>query len=236
MEEGAGITNFKALKFETRTDAEKMQIEELVLSKMGKWKYSPDQIAPQISKELVERLKPRWELATQTVKDIYEQSLKNLRPSLTGAEVKTEMKNHEGKMMIRFHTCLILIKDIEHVVNDATNMWKNIYHLHEPSKDPVEIIDYDSNNDDEFDSTPSITVSLEELHELMEDKEEEDKEKEAKEEDKEEDDLVKIAAAVIASLPHSPPKTVTSSRLESASAGLITSTSDLSSAPTTSQL
>ena len=56
------------------------------------------------------------------VKDIYEQSLKNLRPSLTGAEVKAEMKNHEGKMMIRFHTCLILIKDIEHVVNDATNM------------------------------------------------------------------------------------------------------------------
>ena len=45
MEEGASLTNFKALKFETRTEEEKMQIEELVLSKMGKWKYSPDQIA-----------------------------------------------------------------------------------------------------------------------------------------------------------------------------------------------
>ncbi len=56
LEEGAGITNFKALKFETRTDAEKMQIEELVLNKMGKWKYSPDQIAPHISKELLERV------------------------------------------------------------------------------------------------------------------------------------------------------------------------------------
>lgn len=42
MEEGAGITNFEALKFETRTDAKKIQIEDLVLTKMGKWKYSPD--------------------------------------------------------------------------------------------------------------------------------------------------------------------------------------------------
>ena len=42
LEEGAGITNFKALKFETRTDVKKMKIEELVLNKMGKWKYSLD--------------------------------------------------------------------------------------------------------------------------------------------------------------------------------------------------
>ena len=49
MDQGAGMANFKALKFETGTDAKKMQVEELVLSKMGKWKYSPDQIAPYIS-------------------------------------------------------------------------------------------------------------------------------------------------------------------------------------------
>ena len=60
----------------------------------------------------------------------------------------------------------------------------------------------------------------------MKDKEEE-MEEEVEEEDKEEDDPVKIAAVVIASLPHSPPKIVTSSRLESASIGLIASTSDL---------
>ena len=64
LEAGDGFINFKALKFETRTDEEKMQIEELVLNKMGKWKYSPDQIASQISKELLERLQPRWDSAT----------------------------------------------------------------------------------------------------------------------------------------------------------------------------
>ncbi len=131
--------------------------------------------------------------------------------------------------MIRFHTCLILIKDIEHVVNDATNMWKNIYHLHKPSVDQVEIKDeYSSNSSDESDSAPSITVTPGELHAMIEEKEEEDKEEEAEEEDKE-DDPVKIAAVVITSLPHSLAKPVTSSRLESASAG--SSTPDLPSTP-----
>ena len=112
------------------------------------------------------------------------------------------MKNHEGNMMIRFHTCLILIKEIEHVVRDAKNMWKNIYHLHKPSEDPVEIKDNDSNDSDDFESTPSITVTPGELHTLMEDVEEEDKEGETLEEDEDEEDPVRIAAEVIATLPH----------------------------------
>jgi hypothetical protein len=49
-----------------------MQVEELVLSKMGKGKHSPDQIAPHISSELIARIQLRWEEATKTVRDIYE--------------------------------------------------------------------------------------------------------------------------------------------------------------------
>ncbi|GLJ17629.1 hypothetical protein SUGI_0306990 [Cryptomeria japonica] len=44
LEQGSGMSNFKALKYESRSDAEKMQIEELLLNKMGKWKYTPDDI------------------------------------------------------------------------------------------------------------------------------------------------------------------------------------------------
>ncbi|GLJ10090.1 hypothetical protein SUGI_0121890 [Cryptomeria japonica] len=36
LEQGSGMSNFKALKYESRSDAEKMQIEELLLNKMGK--------------------------------------------------------------------------------------------------------------------------------------------------------------------------------------------------------
>ena len=61
MEEGVGITNFKSLKYQTGIEARKKQIEELVLTKMGKWKYSPDQIAPQNPNDLLERLKPIWD-------------------------------------------------------------------------------------------------------------------------------------------------------------------------------
>ena len=42
MEEGAGGVNFKILKYDIRTLEEKKQIEDMVMSKMGKWTYSPD--------------------------------------------------------------------------------------------------------------------------------------------------------------------------------------------------
>lgn len=122
MEEGADITNFRSLKYETRIDAKKMQVEELVLNKMGKWKYSPDQLASHISNELLERLKPRWELAMQTTRDIYEKTLRRLLLSITNDKVKESMKKNEEKMTLRFNTCLILLKDIEHVVNNSIEM------------------------------------------------------------------------------------------------------------------
>ena len=71
-------------------------------------------------------------------------------------------------MMIRFHTYLILVKDIEHVVNDATNIWKNIYHLHKSSDDTVEIKDIDSDDDDD-----DIEDLIGDLHSIMQEVEEE---------------------------------------------------------------
>ena len=94
------MSNFKSLKFETRTNAEKMQIEEMVLSKMGKWKYSPDQIAPHITSELLTRIQLRWDVVVKNVKYIYEQSLRQLLSSLTDVEVKGALKNNEDKMTI----------------------------------------------------------------------------------------------------------------------------------------
>ncbi|GLJ52461.1 hypothetical protein SUGI_1115780 [Cryptomeria japonica] len=110
LEQGSGMSNFKALKYESRTDAEKMQIEELLLNKMGKWKYTPDDISSQIPNELLVRIRPRWTSAVQTVKDIYAQSLKQLLPNLTYKEVKEALKENEHQMTLRFHTFLVLSK------------------------------------------------------------------------------------------------------------------------------
>ena len=80
-------------------------------------------------------------------------------------------------MILKFNTCLILMKNVKSVVKNATNVWKVAYHLHKLTKDPVDI------KDDEEDNTPSITVSAEEMQDLMKDREEEKKE-EAEEEEK----------------------------------------------------
>ena len=41
IEEGASGIHFKILKYDIRTLEEKKQIKDMVISKMGKWKYSP---------------------------------------------------------------------------------------------------------------------------------------------------------------------------------------------------
>jgi hypothetical protein len=120
----------------------------------------------------------------QTAKDIYEQSLRQLLPSLSNAEVKDVMKKNEDKMTIRFHTCLILIKDIECIVKDAIEMWKGIYHLHKPSDHPVEIKDDGSDEDNEENNDSLIVdVTDEDLQQLRDEEvDEEEKEEEAIEE------------------------------------------------------
>ncbi|GLJ43345.1 hypothetical protein SUGI_0900360 [Cryptomeria japonica] len=229
LEQGSGMSNFKALRYENRSDAEKMQIEELLLNKMGKWKYTPDDISPQIPNELLVRIRPRWTSAVQTVKDIYAQTLKQLLPNLTYKEVKEAIKKNEHQMTLRFHTFLVLSKQIEAIVNNATIVWKRIYNLPMPSD-------------------PTVTTEGE-----KEEDEEEKEEEEATEEEgdtviiseeeegdtviigDEEDDPEQVAAKVIASLPHSPQKGVASS----ASASRIVSTvatSIAQSLPITSQL
>ena len=102
-------------------------------------------------------------------------------------------------MTVKFNTFLVLMKDLEYVVRNATNTWRNVYYLHKLSDQLVEIKDDDDDSDKDEDFTQFVMVDYQEL---MKDDEEE-KEEEAIEEAKEGDekiDLVKIVAVVIASL------------------------------------
>ncbi|GLJ36483.1 hypothetical protein SUGI_0732800 [Cryptomeria japonica] len=187
LEQGSGMSNFKALKYESRSDVEKMQIEELLLNKMGKWKYTPDDISSQIPNELLVRIRPRWTSAVQTVKDIYVQTLKQLLPNLTYKEVKEALKENEHQMTLRFHTFLVLSKQIEAIVNNATIVWKRIYKLPMPSN-------------------PTVTIEGDKDDEDDEEDEEKKEEEEAAEEEgdtviigDEEDDPEQVAEEVIAS-------------------------------------
>ena len=73
------------------------------MDKMGQWKYSPDQLASQIPSVLLEKIKVRWENTKQTIKDIYAQTLRQLVPTLTDAEVNKSLKDNENKMMVKFN-------------------------------------------------------------------------------------------------------------------------------------
>ena len=70
---------------------------------------------------------------------------------MTDVEVNKSLKENEDKMNLKFNTFLILMKDIEYVVKNATNTWENIYHLYKPSEHLVEIKDDDDDKDEEDD-------------------------------------------------------------------------------------
>ncbi|GLJ11501.1 hypothetical protein SUGI_0168960 [Cryptomeria japonica] len=232
LEQGSGMANFKALRYENRSDAEKMQIEELLLNKMGKWKYTPDDISSQIPNELLVRIRPRWTSAVQTVKDIYAQTLKQLLPNLTYKEVKEALKKNEHQMTLKFHTFLVLSKQIEAIVNNATIVWKRIYNLPMPS-DPTVTTEGEKEEDEEDEEEKEEEEAAEEEGDMVIISEEEEGDTVIIGD--EEDDPEQVAAKVIASLPHSPQKGVTSS----ASASRIVSTvatSIAQSLPITSQL
>lgn len=72
-------------------------MEDLIISKMGKWKYSLDQLGQQIPNVVMEKIKPRWENAMKISKDIYEKTLRQLMSSLNDKEVKESLKKNEEK-------------------------------------------------------------------------------------------------------------------------------------------
>ena len=153
MDSGARIKNFKSLKYETRTTEEQNQIEDMIMSKMGKWKYSIDHLVQHIPSYIMEKINPRCENAIKIAKEIYEQTLRKLMPSMNDKEVKESLKKNEENLTLRFNTWLILMNDTEHVVKNATNTWKNIYVLYKRSDFFVNVSDKD---DDEHEKDKEI--------------------------------------------------------------------------------
>ena len=67
-------------------------------------------------------------------------------PNLTDKEVKESLKKNEEKLTLRFNTCLVLMKDIEHVVRNTTNTWKNVYVFRKLSDFLVNVNDEDDDD------------------------------------------------------------------------------------------
>ena len=83
------------------------------------------------------------------VKEIYGQILRHLILKIKDKEIKESIKKNEEKLTLKFNTCLVLMKDIEHVVKNTTNTWKNVYLLHKLSDFIVSISDKDDEDNQE---------------------------------------------------------------------------------------
>ena len=74
------------------------------MEKMGTWKYSPAQMKPQVHPDLYDKINTRWDFTTQIVKDIFEQQLRQLVPSLIDEEVKKALLDREDRMIVKLNT------------------------------------------------------------------------------------------------------------------------------------
>ena len=52
LEGGVGMIFFKSLRYETRNEDEKKKIENMMMTKLGKWKYSNDRRVQEIPNKL----------------------------------------------------------------------------------------------------------------------------------------------------------------------------------------
>ena len=64
---GEGVDNFKELKYETRTRIEKKEIKDLIMEKLGTWKFSPEQFSQQVPIVLLDKIKVGCDNTIQTL-------------------------------------------------------------------------------------------------------------------------------------------------------------------------
>ena len=62
--------------------------DNVLMKRLGKWKYSPDELTQQVPDVLFKVVKPKWDSAMKVSKDINEQTLRKIMPSHSEKEVK----------------------------------------------------------------------------------------------------------------------------------------------------
>lgn len=191
---------------------------------MENWKYSPDQLKAQVPDEILKVVAPVWENVLNFSKDTREQTLRQLMPNLSDKEVRESLKKNEKKLTPKFDALLILSKDIESVVKSSTIAWKNIYGLHKPSDNVVQIDDKDGEYDD---MEEDAEIKDDEIENVDIDDADEEEEQEAtggslsEIQNIEDTDVEKIAVEIMTSLPHSLRKSLLKSSSEKVSTELV---------------
>ena len=141
--------------------------------KLGKWKYSSDELTQKVLDVILKVLNSQMDNAFGVAKGISEKTLRQLIPSLSDKEVKESLKKNEQKLTPKFNTFLIFLKDIQSVVKSNTTTWKNIYGLHKPSEFLVQVDDKDVEEDD---VEEEVEIRDDEIDNVDLDDEEEDQE------------------------------------------------------------
>ena len=110
------MTYFKFLKYETRRKEEKKQIEEALVEKLAKWKYSSSELTNQVPVIILNKIVPCCKNAINISQDMREQTLRKVMEKLSDKEVKEALTKHEQKLTRKFNAILTFLNYIEYIV------------------------------------------------------------------------------------------------------------------------
>lgn len=101
QKEYGGFGSFKYVKYETKNNDEKRQIEEAVICTLLKFRLAPLELAKSLPNELYLHIDNRWKYAMDSEKQIRERSLVHLFPDMSVAEIKEHLTTYNSKFLVK---------------------------------------------------------------------------------------------------------------------------------------
>lgn len=93
LKQFGGFGAFRYVKYESRSDDEKRQIEEAIICTLLKFRLVPLEVSKSLPNELYLHIDNRWKYAMDLEKQMRERSLVHLFPDMSIDEIKEHLKN-----------------------------------------------------------------------------------------------------------------------------------------------
>lgn len=128
------LSGFSHIEFYKLGKLDMDKEEELVYAMMATFKMTPIKDSNSLRKSLYDRVEQRWKYSLTTERNIRKNTLGRVMPDLDKPEMTKAIKKYVGRFAPNYRAFHILQNKIENVVQQSTQIWKEIYGLTTPKE------------------------------------------------------------------------------------------------------
>lgn len=158
LKEYGGFGSFRYVKYETRNNDEKRQIEEAIICTLLKFWLAPLELAKSLPNGLYLHIDNRWKYAMDSEKQIKERSLAHLFSNMSVAEIKEHLTTYNSKFFVKQRALKLMNGLYIDVENETKAKWQEIFKIKDVDEQTtVEIIDVTEHDPDVTEQGPDAT-------------------------------------------------------------------------------